>query len=486
MKNNFARETYSNYLKGNKKSHSSSYNELAGQYAGIVNQPTSADSVADAFTHAGNQPAVGPAQRESGALLSGIGAGIKGSADDERKSKLKRLEEQTAQLLELDGQIKKQGLEEEGQRQKVSQFFKQNTVPIASLSQASLAGDTGAANQLAQGILRNYKQAFQDPSVGDFDHFHNGVIYYENPETGTIEGRNLINLMYQSGIEPIELFGQDAAIVEAGLSPGAKREYEDTEKLMQGKLQEQGLRNQKLSSDISYRGAQMQDLQHRRDNPGIDPEEYKANARTAEFNRNLIRDEIKPQMKANEGLLGAYDAIGEIAENNSNKVGSNFKAKAWRSLATALGSDPDIDYAALKSVEFEKMLKPILGGQLGEKEGERVLKKFVSLDQNPKAIQRFLTEEKPRVIEEIVRGQKQINAYNQQSHANLYDNAINQNLEVDAQVFSKERAAKKAKLQGNSGEQQGVMVQDPDTGEQQKIPANMLEEAKRRGLVVVQ
>lgn len=93
----------------------SGYRESLNQYADLVNQPTWGDSVGDAFTRAGSQPAVGPAQRGTNALLLGIGAGFKGSANERRR-------EQLSPLLEQAGQITARAAEIEAQTQKAQQY----------------------------------------------------------------------------------------------------------------------------------------------------------------------------------------------------------------------------------------------------------------------------------------------------------------------------------------------------------------------------
>ncbi len=51
----------------------------------IPHQPTATDAYADAFSSQANRPAKGPAQRNSNALMAGLGAGLKGAANDRRQ-----------------------------------------------------------------------------------------------------------------------------------------------------------------------------------------------------------------------------------------------------------------------------------------------------------------------------------------------------------------------------------------------------------------
>ena len=64
---------------------SSGYKESLNQYQDLVNQPTFADYLGNAFSKVGSGPAVGEAQRMSNAMLSGMGAGISGAAAEERR-----------------------------------------------------------------------------------------------------------------------------------------------------------------------------------------------------------------------------------------------------------------------------------------------------------------------------------------------------------------------------------------------------------------
>jgi hypothetical protein len=355
----------------------------------------------------------------------------------------------TAKAAELEAQVQ----ESEQNRLMITEFIKQSAVPIAQLSQASLARDIPASNELAKGIYLNFKQGAGDATMGDFDHYHNGVIYYHNLETGAIEGENVIGLMYQAGIDPKTIWGQDAPMIEAGLSPGAKKSYEDSEKMRQ--LEMEGKR-----ADVNLKQAhagvyqqQANQIQNEVANPKLRPEEYKANADTAKFNRELIRDEIKPKLLASEKLLDTYESLREIAADSPDIIGSDYIAKIRRNFATAWGLDPNIDYAKLKSIEFEKMLKPILGAQLGEKEGDRVLSKFPSIETHPDALERFLKEEIPKVTEDIVRANQQINAFNTLQHANLYDNSIHKYIDQDTEQYNQERKNKKKPGQTGSGHQ---------------------------------
>lgn len=243
------------------------YKDAVNLEQDLINKPNWSDFMAEAFSKAGSAPVTKPGDFEANAALLGMGAGFKGAANQRRV-------EQSAPILEEAGRIRAKAAEIEAQTQEseqsrllVTQLFKQSAVPIAQLSQASLARDVPAANEIAKGIYLNFKRALGDPTIGDFDHYHNGVIYYENLETGNIEGKNVIGLMYQAGIEPTSIWGQDAPMIEAGLSAGAKKNYEDSEKMRQLEMQGKSADVANKYSQINYHNAQTGKIQNEMANP---------------------------------------------------------------------------------------------------------------------------------------------------------------------------------------------------------------------------
>jgi len=421
----------------------SGYKDYLDQYTNLVNQPTWADNVGDAYSKAGSQPAHGASQRSTNALLAGVGAGLKGGAAQDRQQQLSPMLQQAGQITAKAAEIEAQTQKAAESKLQLTQFFQATAAPIAQLSKASLANDIPATNELGKGIYMRFKQSLGDPSMGDYDHYHNGTIYYHNLETGAVEGRNIISSMYQAGINPMEVWGQDAPAIEAGLSPGAKQNYEDSQKIRQMEMEKMRLGNQLTEAHTGVYNAQADKTKHEMTNP-VDENAQKLDLEIkkdrALKNYAAIEKEMLPRLNANENVLGVYEVIEDIRTNNPGIVGSDYYTQAKRALATNLGLSADIDYANLKSIEFEKMLKPILGAQLGEKEGERVLNKFISLKQNPEAIDKFLLEEKPRIIKEIVRDKQKIAHYDKENHANLYSENIHSNIDQEVQSYNKTRS----------------------------------------------
>lgn len=363
------------------------YKESLNQYQDLVNQPTFADYLGNAFSKVGSQPAVGEAQRMSNAMLSGMGAGISGAAAEERRQKLSPMLEQAGRITAKAAEIEAQMQEAEQTRLQMTQFFKQSAVPIAQLSQASLAGDRPAANELAKGVYLNFKQGANDPTMGDFDHYHNGVIYYHNLENGAIEGENVIGLMYQAGIDPVSIWGQDAPMIEAGLSPGAKKNYEDSEKMRQ--LEMEGKR-----ADVNLKQAhagvyqqQANQIQNEMQAPKPKYSEAVMN-KLIESNQNWVNSLDKEQQTL-ETQSNAYKQIASLISKEKEafgRAGSGIIKTAQRAINKS-GTESERNQALIELYKQPLMagIKQMFAGTTSDFDVATFIAGLPSLDKNPDA-----------------------------------------------------------------------------------------------------
>ncbi|HNQ68341.1 MAG TPA: hypothetical protein PKN32_08175 [Bacteroidales bacterium] len=366
---------------------STGYKESLNQYQDLVNQPTFADYLGNAFSKVGSQPAMGEAQRMSNAMLSGMGAGISGAAAEERREKLSPMLEQAGRITAKAAELEAQMQEAEQNRLKITQFMKQSAVPIAQLSQASLAGDRPASNELAKGIYLNFKQQAEDPSMGDFDHYHNGVIYYHNLETGAIEGENVIGLMYQAGIDPVSIWGQDAPMIEAGLSPGAKKNYEDSEKMRQ--LEMEGKR-----ADVNLKQAhagvyqqQANQIQNEMQAPKPKYSEPVMN-KLIETNQNWVNSLDKEQQTL-ETQSNAYKQIANLISREKEalgRAGSGVIKMAQRAVNKS-GTESEKNQALIELYQQPLMagIKQMFAGTTSDRDVATFIAGLPSLDKNPDA-----------------------------------------------------------------------------------------------------
>lgn len=370
------------------------YKESLEQYKDLVDKKGFADYLGDAFSKVGSGPAVGEAQRMSNAMLSGMGAGISGAAAEERKQKLSPMLEQAGRITAKAAELEAQMQESEQNRLLITNFIKQSAVPIAQLSQASLARDIPASNELAKGIYLNFKQGAGDPTMGDFDHYHNGVIYYHNLETGAIEGENVIGLMYQAGIDPKTIWGQDAPMIEAGLSPGAKKNYEDSEKMRQ--LEMQG-----KSADVALKQAhagvyqqQANQIQNEIANPpmsDMDKFNYQETRKSNEtFLKNLTEDVEK---KDPDTKIKVLDKLENIIGSGAAGIGNTPLARMQRWTKENFGKDADIQEAKMLQKYFFPDIKGVAGNP-NQKEWSDLVTRIISGEQNVDAALEMIKFEK--------------------------------------------------------------------------------------------
>ena len=150
--------------------------DLVKTQVDMINQPTTIDSYADAFTQAGKGAANGPADHEANAVMLGFGAGLKGHANNKRQEKLDPILKQAGQINAQAAYLEAQMQQEQQETMQVQQFLKSNSWSFLEGAKAITANDIPAVNNIMQGVWQNYKQFSGDPVAGDFDHYHNGNI----------------------------------------------------------------------------------------------------------------------------------------------------------------------------------------------------------------------------------------------------------------------------------------------------------------------
>ena len=158
---------------------------------------------------------------------------------------------------------------------------------------------------------------------------------------------------------------------------------------------------------------------------------------TAKSNRKTIETKIIPEIKSIEGELKVFDIMENTLKSNPNLVGSDLQSKLRRSLVTAFGLEDSvgIDFLKLNSIEFEKRLRPLLGAQLGQDEGNRVLSKYISLDNDPKAIRKYLQVQGKELRNEIARNKSLLDQYNRDPSANLFSPEYYENEKLKEKHF---------------------------------------------------
>ena len=442
--------------------------DLVKSQMDLINQPTGEDAMADGLQKLGSQPANGKAQRMSNALMTGMGSGLKASANDKRQEQIDPLLKMTGELNARSSYLEAQMQEEQKKSMQVKQLFSQNSHNLMNFSAANLAKDSHALNEVAPTLLRSYKQMFGDQTIGSYSHTHDGTIFYENNETGKIEGVNIANVIAQSGIDPVELFGDNAGQVMSGLSSGSREKHENTQELQRQQLEKGQADINNVNSQANYHNAQSGKIENDIANPSMSKNDeltFKLNSEGNNKHLNDLKSHITEKDLTTKILV--LEKIDKLIENESSAGGSP-KDMFYRSLKKLSGKDEKLTEAKMLQKYFFADIKGIAGNP-NAKEWDDLVSRIVSPEQNVNA---------SRSIIEFEKNQAQNAIHEYQDYAQILSEDNPNNLSHHHPEITQ-------KIESNKDSRQFVMMVDPETGEQDKIKKSDIKEAENAGLRLV-
>jgi len=406
---------------------------MSKDYSNMLNRKTVMDKVGDVFTdQANSMRPMNVGQRREQALLRGLGAGF--GINPAREAKLAELEVMSKELAMNKYALEMQSGKNELKKQKLLSFLNENHAGLSQLSEYIYAGKHNEVDILAPEILKSYGDITGD-KIGKFSHYKNGYATFID-ETGNPKAINIKNLL-----QPVmDLLPADQKKEYRGfLSP---LQNADIDRMVKA----QELQMQKYQADIEASKAhaelyksQAEKAKIEAQNPMSKKEQETILTTNITSNRKYIEEKLDPKLEASENILTAYDRLGKIAIETPNLVGSDYLTKVRRTLGEAFGLDPNLDYAKLSNVDFEKMLRPILGAQFTKDEGNRILAKLPSIEKNRKALLQFLKEDRPKLIKSIVKMKAQKNTYNKNNAVNILDENQLGDINNDYNMFVKDR-----------------------------------------------
>ena len=403
-------------------------------YHDILNRRTYKDNFSDALNKQADSIGrpMNKGQADTSAILRGFAAGF--SHDSEREAKLAELENMSKELSMNKYALEMQSGKNELTKQKNLAFFNENQAALSQLSEYIYAGKHSEVDMLAPEILKSYGDITGN-KIGKFSHYKNGYATFidDSGEPKTINIKNLI--------QPV----MDL------LPPDQKKEYRGFLSPLQNAdidrmVKAQELQMEKYQADIEASKAhaelyksQAEKAKMEAQNPMSKKEQETILTTNITSNRKYIEEKLDPKLEASENILTAYDRLGKIAIETPNLVGSDYLTKVRRTLGEVFGLDPNLDYAKLSNVDFEKMLRPILGAQFTKDEGNRILAKLPSIEKNRKALLQFLKEDRPKLIKSIVKMKAQKNTYNKNNAINILDENQLGDINNDYNMFVKDR-----------------------------------------------
>lgn len=454
------------------------YSDTLRNQIDLINQPSTLDTLAEGFSTKGLGAPKTAGEHSYKATMDGVETGFKIAANNERGGKLAPLLEQAGQINAQASYLEAQMQESEiGQRQKAD-FLTDQSYAFSELSKAIGANDTRAADEITRGVLQKFKAMTGDSSIGDFDHFHNGTIYYTNNETGKPDGLNIPQFLAQSGIPPEQLFGSDAPMIMSALSPGYKAQYEDSR--MEQQLN-RDMGQAKLDDTRAHTGllnSQSGKMQH------------EMNAEKPKYNDKVLNNIMKQNTEwvnemrtENRSMNQAAQAYENIAEHISNEVsdvngraGSGAIATLQRALNKA-GTESEKNQVLIQYEQLPLLqdLKRIFGARITNADLEQFMKSVPTLDKNPQASIQVANERASEIRRNLKQDELTLEVLeNDFGYGEPY-NSLAVRKRVDA-LMSNEKPQTQ---QTNS-----VLMQAPD-GSQREVPAEQVQAWQQKGAVLL-
>jgi len=385
-------------------------------YSNILSRKTFKDKFSDGLNNQADSigKPMNQGQADTQTVLRGFASGF--SRDSEREAKIAELEEQYKQIDGLNRQLQKTAGENQLKEQKIKSFIMDQDSNLKLASDLITKGKYDQLDILAPSIFRAYNE-HTGTNLGEFLFSKNGHISFRQPDgkIETMEAKTLFNPIMN--YIPVENRGDYKGFATS-------YQAEELDAIVEArKLQKQTAESQIASNNANaeLHRSQAEQIRQEAKNPPMTEEQKLILQTNIKSNRKYVEEILNPKLESSEGVLAVYDRLDNIVRDTPEIVGSNYITKFRRTISEAFGLDPNLDYAKLSSVEFEKQLRPILGAQLGEKEGERVLSKFPSIERNPKALKQFLKEERPKLIRSIAKMQATKNKYNENNTINILD-----------------------------------------------------------------
>lgn len=211
----------------------------------LINQPTEIDAYADAFNSQANREAKGPAQRNSNALMAGLGAGLKGAANSKRQEQLSPILKMVGELNARSAYLEAQMQQEQQQKMTMVKFLRDNKSAIRDLENASVANSPEAQEILK--YLSNKFEIATGQNPGKFNSFDTKQrkTFYDQPNGSTV------GYGFLDAVEPYaeEAYGEETTDILQNLSPYHNKKYKEAEKI-------QNLKIEKDHADIANTNAQ--------------------------------------------------------------------------------------------------------------------------------------------------------------------------------------------------------------------------------------
>jgi hypothetical protein len=382
----------------------------------LINQPTEVDAYSDAFSKQANREAKGPAQRNSNALMAGLGAGLKGAANSKRQEQLSPILKMVGELNARSAYLEAQMQQEQQQRMTMVKFLRDNKSAIRDLGNASVANSPDA--QEISKYLSNKFEIATGQNPGKFNSFDTKQrkTFYDQPNGSTV------GYGFLDAVEPYaeEAYGEETTDILQNLSPYHNKKYKEAEGIQNLKMEkghadiantnaQTGLYNAKAGKTTQEMTPEYQ--QQLRNQKGVDS---RSNHNASEFIPKISEQYLK-----NNEIISSIDNFKEIL-NNTSLTGGSGTAAVMRFIAEQTGNDESIVNAENAGQFYFEWMSDNSKGALSDRDMKRYEKTFASIDKNKDASINILNRLESKLKNQNSIFTKQLEAYEKDPTTNLH------------------------------------------------------------------
>jgi hypothetical protein len=432
----------------------------------LINQPTEVDAYADAFNSQANREAKGPAQRNSNALMAGLGAGLKGAANSKRQEQLSPILKMVGELNARSAYLEAQMQQEEQQKMTMVKFLRENKTLIQDLGKAKVANSPDA-QKIAKYLSNKYSNTV-GKSAGQFNSFdtEEGKTFYDQADGSTI------GYSFLDTIEPYakEAYGEQADDILQDLSPWHNKKFKEAEEVKNLALEKEraGIDNTKAHTGLydAKAGKTTQEMtpehqQQLRNQKGVDS---RSNHNASEFVPKISEQYIK-----NNEVISSITEFKKIL-NNTSLTGGSGTAAVMRFIAEQTGNDENIVNAENAGQFYFEWMSDNSKGALSDRDMKNYMKTFASIDKNKGASINILNRLEGKLKNQNSIFTKQLEAYEKDPTTNLHS------LDILGHTTISNGADNL-----NQGNDNFVVMTNRATGEPMEVPADKVELFKQNG-----
>jgi hypothetical protein len=371
----------------------SGYKDYLDQYTNLVNQPTWADNLGDAYSKAGSQPAHGASQRSTNALLAGVGAGFKGGAAQDRQ-------EQLSPLLQQVGQITAKAAEIEAQTQKAQQYqfavqeFGQKYTPLVATFAELVNSNDPRATIVFKDLVNKAGSipGYENLEAESWDS-SKGYGLALNTQTG--EYRKITADEMISAIAPSAqaIYGdkwfEKFLPLNAGVAKDAEYAFNTNRQNTELGMSEKRADIANKYSQAELHNTQADKTKHEMNNPPMSPAQIK----TKEINEGRFatrHDNTEEKRILNNAYSQYQDNI--LDAQKKGLTGKSKPAEWKRYWAEVTGQSENMDIEEMLRITHANRVKELGGSNANMKQFEVAMDSAPSIKKDPDATIKFLDD----------------------------------------------------------------------------------------------